>query len=448
MHQLTFVFQGKLKFSTIILLLLSPLMIFSQSGVKDSLLTEVTLKNAIGYAIVRQPIIQQSLIDEQILETTIRSKLADWYPQINFNYNLQHNFIVQTAVIGGNSVKLGVNNTSAGQFTFSQAIFNKDVMLANKTQKDVRLQAKELTASGKIDLATTVSKAFYDVLATKEQIKVSTTNIERIQQSLKDAFSQYNAGVADKIDYKRATIALNNSKASKNSNEALLKAKLEYLKSLMGYPTGGELNIVYDSLQMENEIALDTLQSPLYNTRIEYQLLETRKRLLEYNVKYNKWSYLPTVSANGAYNLNFQNNNFSKLYSNNYPNSFAALTLGFPIFQGGKRKSELRAAELELVRNDLDIVSLKNNINTEYAQAIAGYKSNLENYMALKENLSLAKEVYDVIQLQYRNGIKTYLEVVTSETDLRTTEINYFAAMYQLLTSKIDVQKSLGQINY
>lgn len=440
--------QYATKLAIFVLFLMCPFFLLAQPGTKDSLLQEVTLKNAIDYAIIHQPQIQQSLIDQDILETTIKSKLADWYPQINFNYNLQHNFIIQTTVIGGNPVKLGVNNTSAGQFTFSQAIFNKDIWLADRSKTDVRLQAKQATSNIQIDLAANVSKAFYDVLSSLQQIKVSGTNIVRIEQSLKDAYNQYKAGIADKIDYKRATITLNNSKATKKSNEELLKAKLEYLKYLMGYPVLGSLDIVYDSLQMEKEIVVDTLRSANFNARIEYKLLETQRRLLQYNLQYKKWSYLPVVSANGAYNLNFQNNHFSKLYGNNFPNSFAAVTLGFPIFQGGKRKYNVHAAELEIARNDFDIINFKNSVNYGYSQALAIYKSNLYNYNALKENLALAKEVYDVIQLQYRSGIKTYLEVITSETDLRTSEINYYTAMYQLLASKIDVEKALGQINY
>jgi outer membrane protein TolC len=320
--------------------------------------------------------------------------------------------------------------------------------LAKRTKGDVRLQAKQFTSNDKIDLAVNVSKAYYDVLATVQQVKVAESNIIRIERSLKDAFNQYKAGIVDKIDYKRATITLNNIKASKKSNEDLLVAKLQYLKLLMNYPEQASLNIVYDSLQMEKEIELDTLQIADYKTRIEYKLLETQRRLLQANVKYNKWSYLPSVSANAAYNLNFQNNDFGKLYNNNYPNSFAALTLGFGIFQGGKRKANITAAELELQRNELDITYLKNMVNFNYAQALALYKSNLANYLALKENISLANEVYEVIRLQYRSGIKSYLEVITSETDLRTAQINYYNAMYQLLASKIDVQKALGQISY
>ena len=413
-----------------------------------ALLSSAGLQDVIQYAIKNQPIIQQSIIDERITESQVRSKLADWYPQINFNYNLQHNFLLQTSIIGGNPVRFGVNNVSAAQFALNQQIFNKDVLLANRTKKDVQLQASQNTLNNKTDLAVNVSKAFYDVLATTQQIQVSTEDILRIERSLKDATNQYKAGITDKIDYKRATISLNNTKAARKSNEEILKAKMQYLKALMGYPLDKDFAIVYDSLQMEREILIDTLQNADFKSRIEYQILSTQRRLLEANVLYNKWSYLPTVALNGAYNLNFQNNAFIDLYGRNYPNSFAAITLALPLYQGGKRKANLNTAEWQLKRVDLDIKSLQLNVNSEYTSAIANYKSSLANLLAQKENVDLAREVYDVIQLQYKSGIKTYLEVITSETDLRLARINYSNALYQVLANKIDVQKALGQLNY
>jgi len=426
--------------------LYSPKMNAQQNG--DSLLQDATLQNVIQYALKSQPLVQQSLIDEKITELQIKSKLADWYPQINFNYLYQHNFQVQTSIIGGNPVKLGVDNTSALQFTASQAIFNRDVLLAKRTKGDVRLQAKQQTENTKIEVAVSVSKAFYDVLATEQQIKVANENIVRLERSLKDARAQYDAGIADKTDYKRATIALNNSRASKKINEEAIKAKIEYLKTLINYPETAALSIAYDSAQLENEIVLDTLQGLDHSRRIEYQVLQTQRKLQEANVKYNKWSYLPSLSANAAYISNFLNNDFSKLYNQAYPNSYAGLTLGFPIFQGGKRKYDIKQAEWQLKRTDLELVGVKNSMNSEYYAALANYKASLANYLALKENVLLAQEVYDVIQLQYRSGIKTYLEVITSETDLRTAQINYFNSLYQVLSSKIDVQKSLGEIRF
>ncbi|GAO45720.1 putative RND-type efflux pump outer membrane protein [Flavihumibacter petaseus NBRC 106054] len=414
----------------------------------DSVLITPDLQQCIQYALKHQPTSQQATIDEKIIEYEIRSKLADWYPQVNLNYNLQHNFQVQTSIIGGNPIKLGVDNISALQFGLSQQIFNRDVLLAARTQDVVRLQARQNTAATRIDVAANVSKAFYDVLATRQQIEVSQENIVRISRSLQDATNQYKAGVADKTDYKRAIISLNNSKAFLKSSQESLKAKEEYLKYLMGYPVTQQLDIVFDSLQMEREIQMDTLLIPDLKNRIEYKQLETRQRLLEASLKYERWGFLPSVALNGNYNMNFLNESLGKLYHTNYPNSFANLTLAFPIFQGGKRIAQIRSAEWELKRGELDIIDLGNSVNSQYAQAIAAYKSNYANYVSLRENLLLSQEVYDVIQLQYRSGVKTYLEVIVAQTDLRTSQLTYYNALYDLLAAKIDLQRSLGLLIY
>jgi len=448
-----FIDQTMRKSRSFVFYLLVPALLFSaasnaqQTGA-DSLLQDASLPNVIQYALKRQPLVQQSLIDEQITALQVKSKLADWYPQINFNYLLQHNFEVQTNIIGGNPVKLGVDNTSAFQFGATQTIFNRDVLLALRSRNDVQLQARQQTTSNKIDVVVNVTKAFYAVLATQQQIKVVQETITRLERSLKDARSQYDAGVADKTDYKRATIALNNAIASRKATEESLKANLESLKAAMNYPPSGTLNIAYDSAALENAIPQDTLARVDIGSRIEYQQLQTLKRLQEANLKYNKWSFIPTLSANGAYNFNYLNDQFSKLYNQSYPNSYIGLTLGLPIFQGGKRKYNIKQAEWELKRVDLDIVNLENSVNAEYTVALAAYKSNLANFLAVKENVQLAQEVYDVIQLQYRSGIKAYLEVITAETDLRTAQINYFNALYSVLSSKVDVQRALGTVQY
>ena len=428
-------------------ILLFPSLLVAQQN-NDSLIQQATLENCIHYAIAHNPDLKNARLNEDITEAIIKSKLADWYPQVNLNYNLQHNFQLPTSNFNGNIINIGSENTSALEFGATQNIFKSDLLLASRSSKDVRLQSKQNTKEQNINLAVMVSKAFYDVLLTKQQINVTEQDIERIELSLKDAYYQYQNGITDKTDYKRATISLNNAKAQKKFGDETIKAKYSYLKELMGYPSSKDLELVYDTTQMANEILLDTLQNVNYANRIEVQLLETQKKLQQYNLQYYKWSFLPEVSAFGNYNLNFLNNRFSKLYGQSYPNSYAGILLSIPIFQGGKRLQQIKQAELEVSQVDNSIASIRNNINTQYERALSNYKSNLYNYNSLKENLSLANEVYDVIRLQYRAGIKTYLEVINAETDLRTAQINYYNALYQLLSSKIDVSQSLGNITY
>ena len=420
----------------------------AQEADQDSLLQDATLDKVVQYALVHQPAVQQALTDEEITNKVIKGKLADWYPQINFTYNYQHYTDLQSSVIGGNVIKFGVENTSSTQFTATQNLFNRDVLIASQTASKVRIYASQNTSRSKIDVVVNVTKAFYDILATSQQIKVSEESVVRLQRSLKDAYSRYTTGVADKTDYKRATIQLSNTEAALKSNTELLKFKMEYLKTLMGYPQDSDFTIQYDTLQMESDVALDTLQDINYTEHIDYQLLYTQKELQEANVKYANWALLPNLSLFGAYIINYQNNKFSELYTNKYPYSYVGATLAFPIFQGGKRISKIQEQKWTSKRLDWSLKNLQNVLNAEYTRALASYKSNLATYLAQRENVGLAKEVYDVIQLQYKNGIRPYLDVTIAETDLRTTRINYFNALYSVLASKMDVQRALGQINY
>lgn len=425
-----------------------PNLLFAQQNTGDTVLQSATLHNCIEYAIAHNPDLQNSKINEDITETIIKSKLADWYPQVNFTYNLQRNFQLPTFNFNGNLAHSGTYNTSGLNFGVTQNIFSRDVLLASRSANDVRISASENTKNQKINLAVAVSKAFYNLILTVQQLKVIEQDIVRNNQSLKDAYYQYQSGIVDKTDYQRATIALNNAKAQKKSGNESLKAKYAYLEELMGYPDSEKIELVYDTAQMEKEIYIDTLQNINYDNRIEVQQLETQKKLQQYNLQYYKWSFLPNVSAFGNYNLNYLNNDFSKLYGAHYPNSFAGITLTLPIFQGGKRLQQIKEAQFEITQADNNITSQKNNINTQYQNAMASYKSNLYNFFSLKENLALANDVYNVIQLQYRSGVKAYLDVITAESDLRTAQINYYNALYQVLSSKIDVEQSLGNISF
>jgi outer membrane protein len=431
---------------TFLLLLTVPLSLVAQTP--DSTLATASLSDVIQYTLQHQPAVQQAQIDEDITEKTIKGKLADWFPQVNFAYNYQRVIDLQYAVFNGEAVPIGVYNTSAAQLTATQTLFNRDVLLASSTASKVRILADQSTAKSQIDATVNVTKAFYDVLATVQQINVNQESIKRLKKSLKDAYNRYTSGVADKTDYKRATILLANAEVALKSAEEVLKFKEQYLKTVMGYPTGSKLTLLYDTLQMEKDIELDTLQEINYAYHVDYKLLTTQRELQHANVKYSYWSFLPSLNAYGAYNLNFQNNEIGQLYDRRFPYSYVGATLSIPLFQGGKRVAKIQEQRFAEKRMDVGLRNMQSVLETEYTRALAAYKSNLKNYRSQSENVALATEVYDVIQLQYLNGVRSYLDVTIAESDLRTTRVNYFNALYQVLASKMDVLKALGQINY
>lgn len=415
---------------------------------QDSLLTDATIEQCVQYALIHLPAINQSLIDEKIVNAEIKTRLADWYPQLGLDYTLQHYFQTPVTVINGTPTSTAQKNFSTIYFGVTQNIFNPDVLLASKTATNVRTQVKQFTTNNKIYVALNVSKAFYGVLLSQQQIDLVEQDIVRLQRSLKDAKSQYKAGIVDKTDYQRAQISLNNAMAEKKQYQETLQSRFSLLKLLMGYPQADTFHLIYDSVQLKNEIFFDTTQQVNFSNRIEYKILETQKSLLQSNLNYYKWSFIPSLSAYGNYNLTYANNDIGKLYSREFPSSYIGLSLSFPIFQGGKRTWQIRNANLQLDRLEYNFTSLRDSIQSEYTQALSTYKSYLSDYYTQQENLELATDVYNTINLQYKAGVKAYLEVIVAESDLRTTQINYLNALYNVLSSKLDVEKALGTLNY
>jgi outer membrane protein len=439
--------KQQIKNLLIVLLLSSHAFTTRAQEIRDSLPPSVTLADCINFALKNQPLIQQSLIDEEIAERDVNISLSGIYPQISGQANLSRFLKQPVSLLNGQPVIFQPKNTSNFLIQADQSLFSNDLLFAAKGAKFVRLNSKQTTENNKINTVVAVSKAFYDILTSQEQLKILRENIARVEKQFKDSYAQYDAGLVDKTDYKRASISLNNSRADlKRINESL-NYKYAYLKQLMGITQGNELDLIYNGPSLEAEILLDTTQALNYENRIEYKQLQTRKQIQNLNIKYYRNNFLPSVSAFINYNNVYQDNNFRTLYDRDFPNSQTGIRLSLPVFQGGRRIQNLKREVLEDQRLDLDIIQTKNVINTEYQQALASYKANLNDWKTYRENVELSKDVYNTIKLQYNEGIKTYLELLIAESDLRSSQLNYLNSLFSLLSNKLDVQQAQGTVN-
>jgi len=415
----------------------------------------LTLRQCIDYALQHQPGLNQSLLNVSIVKDDNAIALSGWLPQVNASGSLVHTIqssgsgtIVNTGTGTGVSSSGKANTTFIPGIQVSQAIFSPSLFYAHNSAPLYVKQAQQATDSTKIFLVSTVSKSFYNVLLTLEQINVLKEDTARLGKNLRDAYHQYKGGIVDETDYEEAEITLNNSMAQlKQANENVIP-QYAALKRLMGLPPAQQFNVSFDTTQMMQGINIDTTQQLAYEKRIEYQQIKTVQNLQDQQINYYKYSFLPTLSAFYNYNLDFQNNKFSDLFSTSYPSSIIGVSFNIPIFTGLSRLRNLHKARLEKQVIDWQEVDLKSQIYSEYTSALANYKSNLYNLKLLQKNVALAKRTYFVVTLQYKQGIVPYLNVITAESNLITSEISYINALFQLLSSKIDLEKAMGSITY
>ncbi|WP_448530091.1 TolC family protein, partial [Raineya sp.] len=65
---------------------------------------------------------------------------------------------------------------------------------------------------------------------------------------------------------------------------------------------------------------------------------------------------------------------------------------------------------------------------------------------AQKRNMELAKEVLRVSQIKYKQGVGSSVEIINAETAYKEAETNYFAALYDALIAKVDLDKAIGKL--
>jgi multidrug efflux system outer membrane protein len=416
----------------------------------------LTLKECIGYALIHQPALNRSLLNISIAKATNAVNLSGFFPQVSIEGTFTHYIELPTSFFSDTSgastapvrQRVGVVNTFTPEIYVSQAIFSPSLIYALRSAPLYVKQANQITDSTKINVVATVSKAFYNLLLTLEQINVLREDTLMLRQSVEDTYHQYVGGIVDETDNDQAIITLNNSRAQLKQADNNVIPEYATLKQLMGFPPEKQFNVSFDTLEMMNDIYFDTTQQLQFSKRIELQLINTTRELQHQTTRYYQYSFLPTVSAYYGKTFEYENNTFGKLFSNNYPNSLIGISLDMPIFTGFARIHNLQRSKLEERVIGWNETEEKSQIYTEYTTALADYKSDLYNLQTLQDNVALAEKVNFIVNLQYKQGLVAYLNLITAQTNLITAQINYTNALFQVLSSKIDLQKAMGMISY
>jgi outer membrane protein len=430
--------------------------ISAKAQLTDSL-ANFSLKEAIDYAQNHQSSILNASIDEEIAKNTVKQTIGIGLPQLNGNVNFQDFLKIPTNLLPGEifgkpgtqiPAQFGVQYQSSFGLELNQLLFDGSYLVglqASKTYKE--LSNKNLKRS-RIETAVGVTKAYYSVLVSNEQLSLLDANMDRLKKSLNDTKALLANGFVEKIDVDRLTVLNNNLETERGNVIRLLELNVNLLKFQMGMNIQFKL-VLKDSigsLQVEESLAVKDTSA--YQNRIEYSLLETQKKLNELDLKRYKSLFLPSLSAFGNTSRSLQSNDFLNLLDRSFPATIIGFRLSVPLISGGVKTYQVRNAKLEVLKTENNLVNLRNGINLEVEQAQTVYRNGLKSLENQKRNMELAKEVLRVTKIKYEQGVGSSIEVTTAETSLKESQNNYINALYDLLINKVNVDRALGKIIY
>jgi outer membrane protein TolC len=329
----------------------------------------------------------------------------------------------------------------------SQLLFNGTYLVGLKASKTFKELSQKNFNRTKISTTVAVTKAYYQVLVSNEQLGLLDANLKQLEQQLKETTELNKQGFVERIDLNRLQVVLNNLKTTRDNTERLLVLSTQLLKFQMGMPVTENLTvkdkIANINLDLLSTVAVDTTA---YRNRIEYSLLETQSRLNELDLQRIKSQALPSLVAIGNAGNAYQSASFSGLFNTNLPSVFIGLQLNVPIFSGFQRLNQVRQAKIAVQKTNNVLNLAKNGFLLQQEQSRITYQNSLKSLNNQKANMDLAREVLNVSRIKYKEGVGSSIEVTQAQTALEEAENNYIQALYDALVNKVDLDNAYGRI--
>ena len=420
----------------------------------------LTLDDCIELALKNNENLKNSILEENISKAVSKEYLAVGLPQIYVDGGLQYNHEVQKSLIDisrfmpgvpeGTEQEVQFGQTYEGRFDFmiDQMIFNGSYFVGLSATKELEKLSNKLTQRTEIDIYESVSKAYYTVLNTKSRIDLVNSNIERLLTLLEESKQLYDNGFIEKLDIDRITVSYNNLQSEKIKTDRLYGLSLFVLKFQIGIPLNQEIKLTGNL----NEDILENFDFDLskfdYNKRIEYSILKTDRNLKSYDLKNNRSQYLPQIYVNYNYGLNTSASSYDLFFDSYRWKNFGTfgLKLVVPIFDGFLKRSKINQSKYKIEKIDNQLSFLERSIDLQINQSVIDYSNSKESLEITSKNLDLALSIYNASEKKYKEGVGSNLEVLNANSGLKQAQTNYYNAVYEVIISKINLEKTLGTL--
>jgi len=417
---------------------------------------ELTLQEAISFALKNKAEAKKSVLDIENAEYMIDEVRAGALPQVNGSASLTYNPLLQKSalpaeIFGGQPgetimVAFGQKWQSNANVSFTQQIFNQSLFTGLKAARSTRefyLINNTLTEEALIEK---VANAYYQVFQTQLQLKTIDINLESTKKTLNVIDGLVQAGLGKKIDLDRTTVAVNNLEAQKQQIINALELQENALKFAIGMDITTDVNLPEETFDISLSNLIETID---VSNRTEIELLNKQTELLVLNRKAMEAAYYPSLSVTGNYGYLGMGNVFPRFDKKGFQwSNFSGfgLNLSIPIFNGGATKARIRQADVEIKKAAVDIEDTKLGLNLANENAKAQIKNSLITINTNQSNVQLAKEVLDNTENNYRNGLATLTELLEAENAYADAQNNYTTSLLNYKVAEIQLIKANGNL--
>ena len=308
---------------------------------------------------------------------------------------------------------------------------------------DQYLSTAQARKAAEIALVSSVADQYLTLLSDDDLLKVTQDTLKTSQDSYNITKLQFETGTGSELDLRQAETVVQQALANQQA-QARLRAQAENaLVLLVGEPLPDDLPV---GKQLGDQDLLTDIPAGLPSDLLTRRpdIVEAEESLLAANANIGaaRAAFFPQVSLTG--NFGTLSPSLGGLFK---PGSAAwsfAPQITLPIFTGGENKANL---DLAHIQKNIQIAQYEKAIQTafrEVADGLAARGTYDQQIEALERDVFAEQRRLDLSELRYKNGVDSYLSVLTAQTNLYSAQQSLIAARLNRLTNLVDLYQYLG----
>jgi outer membrane protein len=403
---------------------------------------QLDLKTAIGFAVENNFAIRQARERIRQQEGVLVEVRARQLPNVSgaAAYQLNEKSISQSIPASEQGWSLSL---TASQVLFAGGGVQSSVRSARLAREAALLDLKATIN----DALLSVRTAFFNVLLTREQIKVQESNLELLQQQLKTTNDRFEAGTVSSFEKLRAEVAVANAKVPLITARNDYRLSIETLRNALGFTTNSEafLRKIPDfvgSLNYTPEtFDLQAAFTSAHNLRPDLQRLEKLTAAREQLVTTARADRYPDLALVGGYDLRKGPSN--RLWDSR-DGVFIGLQSQWAIFDGRATSGRVTQAQSLLEQTKLTYNEAQLSAEVEVRRAFSSWQQATELADASQKVVAQAEEAVRLANARYSAGTSTQLDVLQVQVELTTARTNQIQSYFNYNVAVAALRRAMG----
>lgn len=412
-----------------------------------------TLKECINYALENNISLQKTQIKKASANEDYLQSKAALLPSLSAssNQNISYTPWVTSGISGEGFTKSSVDKVyynGSYSVTGNYVIWN-----GNKNRNQVKLNKLTYEAAA-LDSATQAQNLQEQIATLYIQICYSTEAIKVNQESYKSSLENENRGKEfvkngkmSQADLAQLTAQRAQDEYNIVAAESNVKNYKRQLKELLQITNDEAFDIVIpsttDSQALASIPALNSVYASALDNRPEIKSYQNMIDQSNLNIDIAKAGKMPTISANAGVSTSSTSMNktgWGTQIKQNF-NLGGGVSISIPIYDNRATKTAINKANLQKQSSMLDL----KNEQTKLYSTIENYwlqaNTNQSQFKAAKVSTESAKTSFELLNEQFKLGLKNIVELRTGKDNLLNAQQNELQAKYLTILN-------LGMLNF